>query len=308
MSRTWRRVGPWATPLLAAAEIALTTSGLLGVRTAVIVGVAIEAACWLTALSRTIGAVRRYRAGRTQGLDGWVAAEDALAQLVPRPIVRLLLIEPRLFSCVLRWSTGRREGRSPGAYSYHRSLQPLVVSILALVACEGAVVEVLLALLLPDSPWVWVALGVHAYALFWLMGFLASVITRPHRIDPGALLVRDGIFGELRIPYRAIADARVTRRPNFGRSGLKVDPASRTATLAMGDATVVLEFEPAAEINRSGSPDPLCVRTLYITADDPAAFVRDLARKVRVAVTAPRGRLPDRGGMPGEPNERVAAR
>lgn len=276
MCRLWRHVGPWATPLLAVVEVILVTSGLLAVRTAVIAGVVIEAAFWVTALSRTAAAARRYRSGRALGLDGWVAAEDALAQLVPRPIARVLLVEPRLLSCLVRWATGRHEGRAPGACSYHRNLRPLLVAIVALVAGEGAVVETLLALLVPGSPWVWVALAVHAYALVWIAGFLASLVTRPHRIAPDALLVRDGVFSELRIPYGAIADARITRRANFGRSGLKVDAASASAILAMGDANVKLDLDPAAEIHRSGASAPLHLRILSITVDDPPAFVRAL--------------------------------
>lgn len=276
MNWIWRRVGPWATPLLAVIEVILVTSGVLAVRTAVIVGVVIETTFWVTALSRTTAAVRRFRSERTKGLDGWVAAEDALAQVVPRSVARVLLIEPRLLSCLVRWSTGRHEGRAPGAFSYHRGLRPLLVTIVALVAGEGAVVETLLALLVPGSPWVWVALGVHAYALVWLIGFLASLVTRPHRIGPDALFVRDGIFSELQIPYGAIVGVRIPRHANFGRSGLKVDPAWATVILAMGDANVELDLDPTAEIHRSGASTPLCLRTLYITVDDPPIFVRDL--------------------------------
>lgn len=281
MSRVWRHVGPWATPLLAAVEIALVTSGLLDIRTAVIVGVVIEVAFWLTALSRTAAAVQRYRSDRTKGNDVWTAAEDALAQLVPRPLARVILIEPRLLACFVRWSTARHAGRSPDAFSYHRTLQPLLASIVALVVCEGAVVEAVLALLLPGSPWVWVALGVHAYALLWLLGYFASLVTQPHWLGPDALFVRDGIFAELEIPYPAIEDVRLSQHPNLGRSGLKIDPASATATLAMGDANLVIDLDPETGIHRRGTSDPLYLGSLYITVDNPTSLVRALRLRAR---------------------------
>lgn len=288
MNGIWRHVGPWATPLLAVVEITVVTSGVLAVRTAVIVGVVIEAAFWVAALSGTIAAVRRYRSGRAEGLDGWVAAEDALALLVPRPIARVLLMEPRLLSCLVRWSTGRHEGRCPDAFSSLGNLRPLLVTIVLLVAGEGVVVETLLAVVVPGSVWVWVALGVHAYALAWLIGLLASFVTRPHRIGPDAVLVRDGIFGELQIPAAAIVDARITRHANFGRSGLRVDPASKTAVLAMGDANVELDLDPTAEIQRSGAFAPLRLRRLSITVDDPLVFVRALRLRCAEQKSSPR--------------------
>jgi hypothetical protein len=264
------------TPLLAVVEVSLVTSGLLTVRTAIIVGLVIEAVFWTTAIFRGMAAVRRYRSARQEGLDGWTAAEDGLARLVPRPAARLLLIEPRLLVCLARWVAGQHQGTSPDAFSYHRGIRPLLGSILMLVVVEGAVVEALLAFLLPGSPWVWVALGVHLYALVWLAGFFASMVTRPHRFRPDSLVVRDGIFTELVIPYVAIEGARVARHPNFGRSGLKVDPHTGDALLAIGDANVVIDLDPTRPIQPTRTGHPLALRTLRITVDEPADFVASL--------------------------------
>lgn len=49
----------------------------------------------------------------------------------------------------------------------------------------------------------------------------------------------------------------------------------------MGDANVQIDLDPAAEIHRSGGAGSLWLRTLYVTADDPSAFVGDL--RVRCA-------------------------
>lgn len=272
----WRRAGPWMTPLLATVEISLVVSGLLAVRTAIVVGLVIEAVLWTTAFSRAAAAVRRYRSARREGIDGWVAAEDGLALLVPRPAARLLLIEARLLTCLARWVSGRHEGTSPDAFSYHRGIRPLLGAILVLVVCEGTVVDAMLAFLLPGTPWVWVGLGVHLYALVWLAGFLASMAARPHRLSPDALVVRDGIFIELFIPYAVIEGVRVARRPNFGRSGFKIDPYTGDALLAVGDANVTIDLDPTQPMQPTRTGHALTLRTLRITADEPAGFVAGL--------------------------------
>lgn len=193
---------------------------------------------------------------------------------------RLLLVEPRLLACLARWVSGRYEGTSPDAFSYDRGIRPLLGAVLVLVACEGAVVDALLAVLLPGTPWVWVALGLHLYALVWMVGFLASMVTRPHLLRPAALVVRDGIFAELVIPYAALAGARVARRPNFGRSGFKVDPHTGDALLAVGDANVAMDLVRTRPVPPPRAGPPLAMRTLRITVDEPAAFVAGLLRQL----------------------------
>lgn len=271
-----RRLVPWLTPLLGAADVALVTSGLVAIRTAVIVGVAVEAVLWLTAISGVLAAVRRYRSSRAEGLDAWAAAEDGLAQVVPRPLARLLLVEPRLAVCLVGWATGRHEGRLPGSFSYDKNLRPLLGAVLALVVLEGAMAEALLTVVLPHTPWVWIALGVHCYALVWLAGFYASMVTRPHRLGIDELVVRDGIFTELVIPYRAIAQARAALSSNFGRSGLKVDPRTGIATLAYGDANVALDLDTDQPVSVASTRTALHLAVLHITVDDPPRFVKAL--------------------------------
>lgn len=276
----WRRAWPWTIPVLALVGVVLVASGLIAVHAAVIVGLAVEAVLWLAALTRAPAAVRRYRSDRIVGFDRWAAAEDGLAELISRPLARVLLLEPRLLECLLRWATGRHEGRRPGAFSYHRGLQPFLVSILALVVGEGVAVEAVVAILLRGTPWVWVVLGVHVYALVWFAGFFASLVTRPHRLGPRALFLRDGIFAELEVPYRAIEGVRVAHHSQLGRSGLKIDLDTASATLAMGDANLVVELDPTQPVPRRGRVSPLHLQSILITVDDSAAFVQELRARL----------------------------
>lgn len=279
-----RRIGPWATPVLVAVEAILVWSGLLSFRTAVAAAVGLEALLWVTAISRAVVGARRFRADRAAGVDAWVAAENALAAIIPRRAAHLLLIEPRLWVCVVRWATGRHDGtRSAGAFRYDAALRPVLWAALGLVIVEGTAVEFVLALAVPGTVWLIVSLTVHAYAVFGLLGILASFATRPHLLEGDLLRVRDGVFSEVLIPLDAITDLRRVRRPNVGRSGLKINNASRNALLAHGDANVEITLNPARPVSfrPPALPDGGSIDTLTITAGDPISLVREVNARRR---------------------------
>lgn len=276
--RAWRKVAPWLTPLLVAVEVGLVWSGLLGLRDAVILGLVVEALLWVVALRGVVAGVRHYRAGRATGLDLWQSAEAGLAQLVPRSLAKVILFEPRLWVCLARWVTGRYPTEATRAFRYDAGLRWIFWGAAGLVVLEGAAVDVVLGLALPGSIWVWVSLGVHAYALLGVVGFLASWVTRPHLVADDALLVRDGTLNELTVPYPAIRDARAEVRPRFGRSGLRVDDGGH-AVLALGDATVALTLDPTQPVDIAGrGPTPLA--TLRVTVDRPGEFLWALHPRV----------------------------
>jgi hypothetical protein len=269
-----RRIGPWITPALLAVEVALVLTGLLSLTDAVVIVVVVELALALAAFTRGRAALRSYRRARTDGRDGWDAAEDGLADLLPRPAARAMLIEVRVWVSLLRWPFHRARGDA--SFGYGRGLRPLLWGVTALVMVEGGVVDVVLAAVLGDgSPWVWVVLGVHVYALVWLVGLLASLHTEPHHLLGTRLELRDGVFGAVSIPLASITGVVARRRANSGRSGLRVDGS--TALLAWGDAT--------ARVRLGGAGGPVTVRgtarpeiaTLDVTVDEPDAFVRALA-------------------------------
>ncbi len=52
--RWLRRVGPWLTPALVVAEVALASSGLLPLREAVVSAVAVELALWVVVAARVV--------------------------------------------------------------------------------------------------------------------------------------------------------------------------------------------------------------------------------------------------------------
>lgn len=285
IARALRAAGPWATPVLVAIEIALVWSGLISLQTAIVVVIGVEIVLAVTVAGRSVVALRRFRTGRASGVDGWVAAEDGLAAMIPRRAAHLLLIEPRLWVSLARWITGRHDGRRvPAAFRYDGRLRPLLWMAVALVVVEGAAAELVLALTVQQRVWLAVSLAIHLYAVLALAGMVAAFATRPHVIQGGVLRIRDGVFTEVLVPTAAISGARRVVRPSFGRSGPRVDRAGRRMLLAHGDADVELTLdrrEPVTVIPPAADSD--LIDTLSITVDDPDDFIERLAAHRRVA-------------------------
>jgi hypothetical protein len=282
----WRRIGPWLTPLLVAVEVVLVWSGVLSLLDAVIVAVVVEALLAVTVIGRTVAAVRSFRTGRSCGRDGWTAAEDACAEVLPRPAARVILIEARMWVCLVRW-LGRR--RPTGVtFTYGRNVAPLMRIVLALVVVEGVIVEAVLATVLGHAgPWVWIALGLHLYGLVWIGGFLGSLRVVPHEVGDRTVRLRDSVFATIDVPLDGIAWAAPNRRGHTGRSGFTVD-ADGSALLAYGDTSVRLVLRSDADVHVGIAPAPAGLRTIDVSTDAPDALVRAIrSRLATVPGTTP---------------------
>lgn len=276
-------VGPWILPVVVVLELIFVVSGRLDIGVAVGVAAAVEVLLVLTAVGRARAAVRSVRGALATGCDFWLASEDGLAQLMPRRLAHLILIEVRLWTALGRRLTARHGGQEGTAFGYHHGMAPLIWVIVALVAVEGAVVELVLLIALPHTPWPWISLALHAYSLIWVIGLLAAMTTRPHLLAGDELRLRDGVFAEIVIPVAAIRGARPTRHPNLGRSGFTVDDEHQTATLAHADATVALSLDPLQRITVNGATYDGPLTTMRITVDNPDRLVAALRNR-----TAPR--------------------
>ncbi len=250
-------------------------SGALSLRWAVLSGVVIEALLWVTAGTRLIIAARSFRSSRSAGRDLWSAVEDGFAQVVPRKMARFIVLEPRLWLALARLCARRNRAGGSRAFAYHRGLRTLFWALFVYTGAELVVVEIVLALALRSRLWLWVSLGVHGYALIWLLGLWASFVTRPHRADDDALRIRDGVFSEVLIPYQAITGVRAATAAAGlgGRTGLKVDAERGTAWLAVGpQTTVTLALDPGVPIETTDG-DELHLSDFSLTVDDPHGFV-----------------------------------
>lgn len=273
-----KRAVKWLLPALILAEVALVWSGLLDLGDAVLVVVGIEVLLLVTAIGEVVLVVRRYRRGRAAGLDLWAALEEGLAVLLPRKVARIAVLEPRLWVCLLRWIS-RRTGTSDREFGYHkRSQMGLILVMLAFTTpVELLVVELL-------APWAWLRISLLVlglYALLWMFGLYASLITLPHRLEENGLRLRYGALAEGFVPLSEIAAVeRAQRRAPGPGDGLQTDPEDGGIYLTTGgktDLTLRLRSPQTAKGPfRSTGP----ASTIHLAADEPGRLASKLRERI----------------------------
>lgn len=199
--------------------------------------------------------------------------ERAMTPGLPRPLVRLLMLEPRLWWCFGVWAL-RRVPRGPGFFPY-RKRSPLGLLILVLLFTTP--VEVLLLELLIPIFWIRLLLLVAAiYGLFFIVAVYASLVVLPHVATETGLLVRYGVLAELWAPFDRVA--RVSAERHEGPRGSLGIPAEglslidEEAWFVVGGRTdVVLEFDRPLALARLRGDRP--VRLARLAVDTPEALL-----------------------------------
>lgn len=209
--------------------------------------------------------------------------EAALRKVLPARVVTMLLAEPRGAVAVYHWILRRRPAGE--AFSHHGDVVILLWVIVAMTVLEGVVVEVLLRVILGPSPWVWIALGLHAYAVYMIVAVYAGMVTRPHSLDDGALHLRTGLGAEVAVGLEAIDVVHAGRFPDFDRSGWRVD-GDGNATLARGDANLRLELVPGALVVVNGVARN-GIRAVHGTVDEPQRLAAAVMRAREAAAAVP---------------------
>lgn len=267
----------WLLPALIVVEIVLVRGGVLTLGQAVAIVVAIEGGIALIAARQAIVAVRRFRAGRSAGVDPWTAAEDALTVFFPRVMARFLVMEPRVWACFIRWVT-RRYRHGPDDFPYHSGS---ILGIFIVVILFTTPVEILLFELLIPWTWLrWVFLILAIYALVWVFGLYASLVVLPHRLESDGLRVRYGVLNETVIPRdRIIGIEEEQRKVPGGREGLIFpDGETGVAYLSIGGRTHLrIEVaEPVQFLTLTGPSRPIDVLNLAANhADRLSAALRE---------------------------------
>jgi hypothetical protein len=180
------------------AEVVLVWSGLLDLPDAALVVDGIEVLLFATAVGEVVLVVRRYRRERVSDLDLWAALEEGLAVLLPRKAARIAALEPRLWVCVLRWIS-RRTGTSDREFSYHKRSQ---MGLIFVMVAFTTPVELLVLELLAPRMWLHISLLVLGlYALLWIFGLYASLVTLPPpRLEKNGLRLHYGALAEGFVP------------------------------------------------------------------------------------------------------------
>lgn len=273
-----KRVFKMVFPLVIAAGAFLVWSGTMELSSAIFLVVGLEALLALVGIGGILLIVRRYRREREEGLDVWAALENGLALILPRKVARLIVHEPKVLASLFRWGLGRTKPSESEFGYYKRSVLRMIVPLVVLTAPIELFVVHLLAYLFVPWAWVkWALLIVSIYAIFWLLGFYASIVTLPHRLEEGGIRIRYGAFTEGFIPYVEIMDVeRTNKRAPKSHDGLQSVPEEDTLYLAIGGRTnVTLRLRAQHSIDGFLKESPP-FSVVHLAADEPERLVREL--------------------------------
>ncbi|WP_229842641.1 hypothetical protein [Streptomyces tanashiensis] len=212
-----------------------------------------------------------------------LSAREALAELVPEPVLRLLGHEVRLMVSLGRWVARRPDGvaGADGVFPHARDQAALMYGFAFVCVVETVGMSYLLA----EWPLVHGAvLVLDVYTVLFVLGLHAASVTRPHTLTGDVLRLRQAAHVDVRVPLGRIAHVR--RESLFSH-----EKRDGELNLAVGSQTsVTIELtEPVDAPRLLGAPRP--VRLIRVHADDPRTLVRDITR-ARTAPSPTQGPLP----------------
>jgi hypothetical protein len=251
-------------------DVALVLTGVLDLRTGVVVGTVLELVLVLVVVAEARVFRRVYRGVRADGQARSDAVRAGTRAVWPPVVVALAEAEIGLWRS-LWWGVRRRRDVPAGELpvSYGDRLTVMLWAISGLGALELAVVHVLTAQW-PVVRWSLFALG--SYALLWVVGFGLSLRQRPHLLRADELVLRFGHVRSVRVPLQQLAS--VTTGAAGHKRNLELDGDSMAMSV-MGDTNVELRFSPPVEVDVASGIRELARIRCY--ADEP----RDAASALR---------------------------
>ncbi len=232
----------WLVVAVPLVRVALVLTGLLSLRTGIVVALVLEALLAVVLVVEAAASRRAYRAARRAGGSrraGLVAGAEAVW---PPVVLRLVRAEAGVVRALV-WAVRRRSAVGPGEVPlpYAGRFRLVLGAVTALGVLETAVVHVL--------PWEtarWVLLAVSLYALVRVLGSGLSLFQRPHLLREDELVLRSGHLRAVVVPLAV-----------------------------MGDTDVELRFDPPVDVAGQGEP----VARVAFWVDDPRAVVRLLRER-----------------------------
>lgn len=204
-----------------------------------------------------------------------LSAREAVAELVPEAVLRLVGHELRLMTSLVRWVARRPHGvgGADGVFPHARDQAALMYGFAFVCLVETVGMSYLLA----DWPVVHaVVLVLDVYTVLFVLGLHAASVTRPHVLTGDVLRLRQAAHVDVPVPLGLIASVR--RESLFSHE--KTDGELNLAVGSQTSVTIELT-EPVDAPRLLGAPRP--VRIVRVHADDPKALADALTR----ARTAP---------------------
>ena len=250
---------------LAAASVVILLGAAAPVRAAIFALPPLLAAMGLTVAAyfvwSGVRAMSTYRRERS--------AEAALGEIVPRRLAHLIVTELGMMHLALfRWNASPDVPEGALAFSYHRYLNPMIATLLALQVCELALVHFFVMMWNPLVAWVLLAVSVGG--VLWLIALMKSFRIKPVLLDETTLRVRSGAMVDARIPRDAIAGLL----PTFDSALRKRSDTLDTAILSAPNVCLELA-RPVAIPNFFGRSRE--VVRVAMRLEDSAGFLRALA-------------------------------
>ncbi|MFI6418283.1 hypothetical protein ACIBG6_12885 [Streptomyces sp. NPDC050842] len=204
-----------------------------------------------------------------------LSAREAVAELVPEAVLRLVGHELRLMTSLVRWVARRPHGvdGADGVFPHARDQAALMYGFAFVCLVETVGMSYLLA----DWPVVHaVVLVLDVYTVLFVLGLHAASATRPHVLTGDVLRLRQAAHVDVPVPLGLIASVR--RESLFSHE--KTDGELNLAVGSQTSVTIELT-EPVDAPRLLGAPRP--VRIVRVHADDPKTLADALTR----ARTAP---------------------
>ncbi|MEV4938811.1 hypothetical protein [Streptomyces zaomyceticus] len=208
-----------------------------------------------------------------------LSRREAVAELVPEAVLRLLGHELRITESLLRWVARRPHGvgGADAVFPHARDQGALMYGFAFVCLVETVGMSYLLA----DWPLVHtVVLVLDVYTVLFVLGLHAASVTRPHTLTGGVLRLRQAAHVDVRVPLDRVATVRRELLFTHGK-------AEGELNLAVGSQTsVTVELTEAVDAPRLlGAPRP--VRLIRFHADDPRALYRAVDAALTRGRTAP---------------------
>lgn len=207
-----------------------------------------------------------------------LSRREALAELVPGPVLRIMGHELLIMVSLVRWVARRPHGveGADGVFPHSRDQAALMYGFAFVCLVETVGMSYLLA----DWPLVHaVVLVLDVYTVLFVLGLHAASASRPHTLTGDVLRLRQAAHVDVRVPLGRIAAVR--QELLFTH-----EKAEGELNLAVGSQTsVTIELAEPVDVPRflSGTPRP--VRLIRVHADDSRALYKQLTRALAEDVT-----------------------
>ncbi|HLR45404.1 MAG TPA: hypothetical protein VK065_09480 [Brevibacterium sp.] len=255
-------------PLEIAAAILLAT----GVTVAVWIPVVLGGLLIATVAAEVALASRVYLRARRAGSPRRKALRTLVGESVPAPILRFARFEILLWVSAGRWAARRPLVPAGGrGFTFHRHEMPILLTFAGLGIVEIAVVHWLL-------PWPTVrliALLLGVVGVLWVLGFLASLSTRPHWVTETVLAVRVDAHTMIRMDLSTIDSVAVALH-HIAEDGVQVVPSPSDEGVAVSvvrhgqtNITVSLAHGTTPEVPGHGVVD---ATRLSFWVDEPGSL------------------------------------